>query len=119
MSKVTSTKAAAAETSGDSTEQVKSAIHSGIGAIETTALAAAEIPLGILKSLGVSEEAMEAAREGHRQLVHGIRSAIGTVADGVTDTTAGIATGITKGVTTAASTAGDVASRVTTTSSSS
>jgi hypothetical protein len=118
MSKVSSTPAPAAP-AGDSADNVKGAIHSGIGAIESTALAAAEIPLGILKSLGVSEEAMGPAREGYHQLVHGIRSAIGTVADGVTDTTAGIATGITKGISTAASTAGDAASRMTSSSSSS
>jgi hypothetical protein len=118
MSKASST-APAAPVNGDSTESVKGAINSGIEAIESTALAAAEIPLGILASLGISEEAMGPAREGYRQLVHGIRSAIGTVADGVTDTTAGIATGISKGITTAASTAGDTASRMTSSSSSS
>jgi hypothetical protein len=119
MSKATATTAPAASTTGDSAENVKGAIHTGIEAIESTALAAAEIPLGILTSLGISEEAMGPAREGYRQLVHGIRSAIGTVADGVTDTTAGIATGITKGISTAASTAGDAASRMTNGSSSS
>ena len=119
MSKTNGTTAPAATTTGDSADQVKGAIHTGIGAFESTALAAAEIPLSILKSLGVSEEAMGPAREGYHQLVHGIRSAIGTVADGVTDTTAGIATGITKGISTAASTAGDAASRMTSASSSS
>lgn len=118
MSKVSSTKAPTT-TAHNGTESVKGAVQTGIGAIETTALAAAEIPLSILKSLGVSDEAMETAREGHRQLVHGIRSALGTVADGVTDTTAEIASGITKGFTTAATTAGEAASRLTSTSTTS
>jgi hypothetical protein len=109
MSKVSST---AAEPTHDSTEPIKNAISSGMGAIETTVLAAAEIPLSVLKSLGVSDEAMEGAREGHRQLVHGIRMALGTVAIGVTDTTAGIATGITTGITTAATAAGDAAGKM-------
>jgi hypothetical protein len=118
MTKTSTTKATADTAPPDAAEPVKNAIHSGIGAIETTALAAAEIPLSILKSLGVSEEAMASAREGHRQLVHGIRTAIGSVADGVTDTTAGIATGIASGFSSAASTAGDAASRMASSSSS-
>ncbi len=89
-----------------------------MGAIETTVLAAAEIPLSVLKSLGVSDEAMEAAREGHAQLVRGIHSALDTVAMGVTDTTAGIASGITNGVSSAAAAAGDVGEKMTASSSS-
>lgn len=117
MSKVSSTASDAAP--HDSTEPIKNAIHSGMGAIETTVLAAAEIPLSVLKSLGVSDEAMEAAREGHRQLVRGIHSALDTVAMGVTDTTAGIASGITTGISTAASAAGDAAGKMASSSSSS
>lgn len=116
MSKVSTASDAA---SHDSTEPIKNAIHSGMGAIETTVLAAAEIPLSVLKSLGVSDEAMEAAREGHRQLVRGIHSALDTVAMGVTDTTAGIASGITTGISTAASAAGDAAGKMASSSSSS
>jgi|APLak6261663543_1056040.scaffolds.fasta_scaffold136377_1 hypothetical protein len=117
MSKVSSTASDAAQ--HDATEPIKSAIHSGMGAIETTVLAAAEIPLSVLKSLGVSDEAMEAAREGHRQLVRGIHSALDTVAMGVTDTTAGIASGITTGISTAATAAGDAAGKMASSSSSS
>jgi hypothetical protein len=117
MSKVSSTASDAAP--HDSTEPIKNAIHSGMGAIETTVLAAAEIPLSVLKSLGVSDEAMEAAREGHRQLVRGIHSALDSVAMGVTDTTAGIASGITTGISTAATAAGDAAGKMASSSSSS
>ncbi|MFN8169590.1 MAG: hypothetical protein U0S36_12480 [Candidatus Nanopelagicales bacterium] len=119
MTKTSTTQAPADTVRVETSEPIKDAIHSGIGAIETTALAAAEIPLSILKSLGVSDEAMESAREGHRQLVHGIRAAVASVADGVTDTTAGIATGIATGFSSAAATAGDAAGRMASSSSSS
>lgn len=119
MTKTASTTPAPDPAAHDATEPIKNAIHSGMGAIETTVLAAAEIPLSVLKSLGVSDEAMEAAREGHRQLVRGIHSALDTVAMGVTDTTAGIASGITTGIATAATAAGDAAGKMTAGSSSS
>ena len=117
MSKVSST--APDPAPQGATEPIKNAIHSGMGAIETTVLAAAEIPLSVLKSLGVSDEAMQAAREGHQQLVRGIHSALDSVAMGVTDTTAGIASGITNGISSAASAAGDAAGKMASSSSSS
>ena len=101
------------EPKSDSTEAFRDAFHSGMGAIEQTALAAAEIPLSILANLGVSEEAMESAREGHRQLVRGIQSAIDSVAMGITDTAGGIASGIVNVTTKQAAVVSEAASKVT------
>jgi hypothetical protein len=98
-------------TKHDATDTIKDALHSGMGAIEQTVLAAAEIPLSVLGSIGVSDEAMKSLREGHRALVQGIHAALDSVAMGVTDTTAGVATGITTGIATAAGAAGDAAAK--------
>jgi hypothetical protein len=90
MTKASST----TQKSSEVTEPFRDAFHTGMGAIEQTVLAAAEIPLSVLASLGVSEEAMESAREGHRQMVRGIHKALDSVAMGITDTAEGIAGGI-------------------------
>jgi hypothetical protein len=95
----------------DVADPIKHAIESGMGAIETTALAAAEIPLSVLKSLGVSEEAMVAAREGHAQMVRGIHSALSTIATGITDTSTGIASGVTQSFAAAATATAEVAEK--------
>ena len=56
------------------------AFRGGMGAVKKTSLAAAEIPLSVLSSLGVSEEATGAARKSHQDLTQGITEAVDTIA---------------------------------------
>ena len=57
-----------------------STFRSGMGVIEHTSLSAAEIPLKVLSTLGLPKQATDVAREGHRQMVHGIHGTLNAVA---------------------------------------
>jgi hypothetical protein len=57
------------------------AVNSGTAVIEKASLSAAEIPLAVLSSLGVSKETTDSAREGNRHLVEGIHGTVDSVAE--------------------------------------
>ena len=96
----------------DVSASIKGAMHTGMGAIEKVALAAAEVPLSVLSSLGVPDEARATVRHDTELFVAGITAALNTVADGTTDATAGVATGITRGVSAGVGVVGDIAGKL-------
>jgi hypothetical protein len=54
-------------------------------AIESTTLAAAEIPLTVLSSMGVSDEATGAARDTSKAVVQGIHGTVDSIATQIAD----------------------------------
>ena len=61
------------------------AFRSGMDAIESTVVSAAEIPLSVLTGIGVSAEATDAAREASKQLAHGIHGTVDAIVTQIAD----------------------------------
>jgi hypothetical protein len=57
------------------------AVNSGTAVIEKASLSAAEIPLTVLSSLGVSKDTTDSARESTRNLAHGIHGTVDSIAE--------------------------------------
>jgi len=55
-------------------------VRSGLGALESTTLTLAEVPLTVLTGLGVSSDTTDKAREGGRRVLHGVSGSIDTIA---------------------------------------
>lgn len=64
----------------DGGNAVLSVLRSGIGALEHGTMSAAEWPLSVMSGLGVPESATDKAREGSRQVLHGVNGTIDTLA---------------------------------------
>lgn len=54
-------------------------------AIEQTTLSAAEIPLSVLSSMGVSDDLTGSARESGKQLVQGIHGTVDAIAEQIAE----------------------------------
>ena len=56
------------------------AYRTGIGAIESTVVGVAEIPLRVFSGLGLPDEATQTARDGQRKMFKGVNSTLDSVA---------------------------------------
>jgi len=64
------------------------AVRSGLDAIESTVVSAAEIPLGVLSGFGMSAETAGSARKANRDLAKGIHGTIDTIVTQIADAVA-------------------------------
>lgn len=76
----TSESTARANAQGPSDGAVLGSFRAGMGFIEYTSLAAAEVPLKVLSTLGMPDAATNVARDSHTQMVHGIHGTLDFVA---------------------------------------
>ena len=64
------------------------AVRSGLDAIESTVVSAAEIPLSVLSGFGMSAETAGSARKANRDLAKGIHGTIDTIVTQIADAVA-------------------------------
>jgi hypothetical protein len=57
----------------------------GLDLLESSVVAAAEIPLSVASRLGVSDDTTKAVRDGNRSLVRGVYGGLGSIGDGVAE----------------------------------
>ena len=65
---------------GPSDGALLGSFRTGMGLLEYTSLAAAEVPLKMLSNLGMPDAATNVARDGHTKMVHGIHGTLDFVA---------------------------------------
>lgn len=70
----------AVEVTDDGSNFVLSTLRSGFGAMEFGTLAVAELPLSVLRKVGVPQSATDAAREGSRSMLHGVNQTLDSLA---------------------------------------
>jgi hypothetical protein len=102
-----------ADTTNDETRYFLMAFRKVGEAIEQTTLSAAEIPLSVLSSIGVSEDFTSSARDSSTQLIQGIHGTVDAIAGQIAEavSTGSVLVGNTVGDVVDA--AGDAAKRVT------
>lgn len=99
--KVDTKATAAAPGSAGVSGTILSAYRSGMSVIESSVNFAAEIPLGVASTLGVSDESTDSLRDSHRTMVRGIHSRLDSVTSGVIDLAGKQASMVTGAATTA------------------
>ena len=86
--KTTAAKKAPAKAAASEERFFLIAVRSGLDAIESTVVSAAEIPLSVLSGFGMSAETAGSARKANRDLAKGIHGTIDSIVTQIADAVA-------------------------------